>query len=289
MGVLLKAFTALLLPNLCTSFLVGNKLKRNFAVEDSLSYSSQIYSSSSTSESEDQSPSNGIYTSGIHHTAIRTKDIESSIKFYSLLSFEVEDKYLIGGQVKAAWLQNKSTKLELIEVPEHVLGAPKELVRAADQMAKMNLLGLNHICLDVTESIRARQGMKLSRGSGGLNQWFVENENEDEDKNNNSESCAGSRQVDDYERNAEYGLQDWLLDLEDESKRNFGKTLRIALEPTSRTIGMNVYDIAYLYDPDGALVEVLNYVTSVKEGSIRTSWEVMMDDDFISMLKQKSS
>ena len=123
----------------------------------------------------------------------------------------------------------------------------------------------------------------------GLNQWFVENENEDEDKNNNSESCAGLRQADDYERNSEYGLQDWLLDLEDESKRNFGKTLRIALEPTSRTIGLNVYDIAYLYDPDGALVEVLNYVTSVKEGSIRTSWEVMMDDDFISMLKQKSS
>lgn len=167
MGVLLKAFVALLLPNLCTSFLAGNILKRNLVVENSLSSSSLIYSSSPMSESEDQSPSNGIYTSGIHHTAIRTKDIESSIKFYSLLSFEVEDKYLIGGQVKAAWLQNKSTKLELIEVPEHVLGAAKELVRAADQMAKINLLGLNHICLDVTESIRARQGMKLSRGSGG--------------------------------------------------------------------------------------------------------------------------
>ena len=43
----------------------------------------------------------------------------------------------------------------------------------------------------------------------GLNQWFAENENEDE--SDNSESCAGSRQVDDCERNAEYGLQDWLL------------------------------------------------------------------------------
>lgn len=105
-----------------------------------------------------------VYTGGVHHTAIRSKDIENAIKFYSLLSFDVEEKFLIGGTVRCAWLKNVHSpcRIELIEIPEDMLGAPKELVRAADQLKKTSLLGLNHMCLDVSQSIKARQALKVS-------------------------------------------------------------------------------------------------------------------------------
>ena len=243
---------------------------------------------SSTMESSDNDISeqnvDDVYTSGLHHVAIRTKDIEGAIKFYSLLSFEVEEKYLINGEVRAAWLHNNSTRIELIEVPERILGAPKELVRTADQMKKMNLIGLNHICLDVTPSIRAKQNLKLSSSKRkGNKQWFASSY--DEEGTSSSSQCEGVVHADDYQRNAEYGLQEWLLDLEELSKEKFGKTLRIAVEPTSRTIGYNVFDIALIYDADGVLVELLNHVTTVKTGSMRSSWDVLSDEDFIALLK----
>ena len=225
-----------------------------------------------------------VYTSGVHHVAIRTKDIDNAIKFYSLLNFEVEEKYMINGEVRAAWMSNNATRIEFIEIPERILGAPKELVRAADQMKKLNLLGLNHICLDVTQSIRSKQEMEISRVSGGLKQWYTTEDGNDE--SSVGTQCEGAIQVDDYQRNAKYGLQDWLLDLEELSKEKFEKTLRIAVEPTTRTIGYDVFDIAFIYDPDGALVELLNHVTTVKAGSMRSSWNVLSDDDFIALLKK---
>lgn len=82
----------------------------------------------------------------------------------------------------------------------------------------------------------------------------------------------------------EYGLGEWLADLEGESKEMFGKTLRIAMGPTTRTIGKNVYDLAFLYDADGALVELLNHVTT-RSKATESGWEQLSDEDFMSQLQ----
>uniref|UniRef100_A0A7S2NZB2 VOC domain-containing protein n=1 Tax=Leptocylindrus danicus TaxID=163516 RepID=A0A7S2NZB2_9STRA len=227
-----------------------------------------------------------VYTSGVHHTAIRSKDIENAIKFYSLLSFEVEEKFLIGGTVRCAWLKNVHSpcRIELIEVPEDMLGAPKELVRAADQLKKTSLLGLNHLCLDVTQSIKARQALEVSDDDldAEITQYF--SADEDGVSTSVSSTCSGDQNTYDHRRNSEYGLGEWLTDLEGESKEMFGKTLRIAMGPTTRTIGKNVYDLAFLYDADGALVELLNHVTTRPETS-ESGWEKVSDEDFMTQLQ----
>ena len=270
-----------LYPNHCSaftySFIPSKSIVSHVGIVDVLESRTQLLST----------PSSSLFTSGVHHSAIRTKDIENAIKFYSLLSFDVEEKFLINGEVRAAWLCNKinnetgiHSRIELIEVPEQMLGAPKELVRAADQMKKLSLLGLNHICLDVTQSIRSKQDLKIGSGN--------KKASNDDESLDMKETCVGAKYADDHQRNFEYGLQDWLYDLEEESKQKFKKTLRIAAEPMTRTIGYDVYDIAFIYDTDGVLVELLNHITTVKNGSIRSSWNALSNDDFIALLKNGS-
>ena len=103
-----------------------------------------------------------------HHTAIKTRDIERSVQFYSLLGLVVDVRFKTGA-ARAAWLRASSTanvtsgdgrgssaagpRLELIEVPSYMGPAPKALDLAAD--ANMAVLGLNHLALDVSEAVRA--------------------------------------------------------------------------------------------------------------------------------------
>lgn len=153
----------------------------------------------------------------VHHVAIKTRDIEIAIKFYSLLDFEVETKFL-AGNVRAAWLRQKASgkaavRLELIEVPGHMLSeSPQIRRRAIDLVDRQELLGLNHYAIDVSNSM-ARKNMNM------LNQW-VEHLNK-------------------------------------KSKEKFGKTLRIAVEPFEQMIGQNLYQLAFIYDADGAIIELI--------------------------------
>ena len=149
-----------------------------------------------------------------HHMAIKTRDIELAIKFYSLLDFDVETKFL-AGNVRAAWLQQKGegVRIELIEVPSSMLSEPEGARRrAADLMQRPDLLGLNHYAIDVTTSMK-RKGMKR--------------------------------------------LQEWIDQVNDRSKEKFGKTLRIAVEPREQMIGQYLYQLAFIYDADGAIIELL--------------------------------
>ena len=165
-----------------------------------------------------------------HHTAIRTRDIELAISFYSLLDFEVETKFL-AGNVRAAWLQqkNQGVRIELIEVPSSMLNEPEGARRrAVDLIQRSDVLGLNHYAIDVTSSMKSK-GMKR--------------------------------------------LQEWIDQINVRSKEKFGKTLRIALEPEEQMIGQFLYQLAFIYDADGAIIELLYQQRRFKQEMI-SGWYV---------------
>jgi hypothetical protein len=193
-----------------------------------------------------------------HHTAIRTRNIENAIKFYSLFGYQVETKFR-AGPARAAWLVNNgstftssnknkdddddddenndntynaiSSRLEIIEVPSYVLQEREGTVkRAIDLIENEALLGINHYALDVTSYIRS-----LHR--------------------------------DDY-----YGLDQYLDDVNEVSKERFGKTLRIAKKPYQKAIGNQVFELCFLYDADGCIMELVRYIKDLDQ-SIQSGWE----------------
>jgi catechol 2,3-dioxygenase-like lactoylglutathione lyase family enzyme len=169
-------------------------------------------------------------TTPFHHTAIRTRDIEVAINFYSLLDFEVETKFL-AGNVRAAWLQqkNQGVRIELIEVPSSMLNEPEGARRrAVDLMQRSDLLGLNHYAIDVTSSMKSK-GMKR--------------------------------------------LQEWIDQINVKSEKKFGKSLRIAVEPQEQMIGQHLYQLAFIYDADGTIVELLYQQRRFKQEMI-SGWYV---------------
>lgn len=188
-----------------------------------------------------------------HHVAIKTRNIENAIKFYSLLGFRVESKF-VAGPARAAWLLHESSddsdggptsrqpqsRIELLEVPSYMLNESEGTIkRAIDLTKREELLGLNHLALDVTRGV-------ASIGGGG-----------DEP----SSSCQL------------YQLQEYMDDIDALSMQKFGKTLRVALPPTKRIIGREVYEMAFIYDADGSLIELLNHSGTLQQDMITDGWE----------------
>ena len=69
-----------------------------------------------------------------------------------------------------------------------------------------------------------------------------------------------------------FDLSDYLNSLNEKSLILFGKTLRIALQPKQQLIGKSVYELAFLYDADGSLVELLNKEKELPQ-DIDSGWE----------------
>ncbi|KAL7541433.1 hypothetical protein ACHAXR_010931 [Thalassiosira sp. AJA248-18] len=211
-----------------------------------------------------QSPSDNVnhkIASSIisHHVAIKTRNIENAIKFYSLLGFEVESKF-VAGPARAAWLLHEScsnnsnnypkSRIELLEVPSYMLNEPEGMQkRAIDLTKREELLGLNHFALDVTNNIPRP------------------------DKYDEGASAEGTAC-------ALYQLQEWMDDLNALSVDKFGKTLRVALSPTKRIIGKEVYEMAFLYDADGTLVELLNHSGTLAQ-EVGDGWEPWDGQGFV--------
>ena len=188
----------------------------------------------------------------LHHTAIKTRDIEVAIQFYSLFGFSVETKFRTGSS-RAAWLTNApqeqkieqkgqndvSARLELLEIPAYMLqekeGTRK---RAIDLVANDSLLGLNHLALDVTAYIN-----QLKR-------------NGDEPQQESDLS----------------DLEKFLNQVSKESVKEFGKTLRIALKPEQKVIGSQVYEVAFVYDADGSILELVRYIKDLGQ-NVQSGWE----------------
>lgn len=131
-----------------------------------------------------------------------------------------------------------------------MLNEPEGMQKRAINLSKREeLLGLNHFALDVTNNIPRP--------------------NNDDGASADGTACAL------------YQLQEWLDDLNALSIDKFGKSLRVALSPTKRIIGRDVYEMAFLYDADGALVELLNHSGRLKQEMTMDGWEPWDGQGFV--------
>ncbi|GKY96814.1 hypothetical protein MPSEU_000640600 [Mayamaea pseudoterrestris] len=163
----------------------------------------------------------------LHHTCIKTRNITTAIDFYSLFGYQMEGKFR-AGPARAAWLELEGSqhRLELIEIPSHILNERLgQRRRALDLMERQDLLGYNHVALDVTNQIVGNQTLAI-----------------------------------------------WIDNLNKVSLERFGKSLRVALEPKQQMIGDAVFELAFLSDADGCLVELLRYQADLPQ-VVNSGWE----------------
>ena len=181
----------------------------------------------------------------IHHTAMKTRNITLAIEFYSLLGFEPTAKFK-AGPAKAAWMMTKTlpkSRIELIEVPSYILNEPEGMKRRALDLFKFQeYLGMNHLALDVTNSIQ---------NSNLTNVADDNNNNKDKDKDTDT----------DTDNNNNLLLSVWMESLNEKSLKLFQKSLRVALEAEQFMVGNIVYERAFIYDADGSLIELLRKAT----------------------------
>ena len=232
---------------------------------------------------------NHIY---IHHTAIKTRNMTMALQFYSLLGFEATTKFR-AGPAKAAWLQPRQPpqhggfqdnnaeeeeetflegtsrrhrrsssggsnfRLELIEIPSYLLEEEESIAtaattpkRAPDLMKHVTALGLNHIALDVTSSIQ---------------QHLEESKKDNVDVDTGDGPRVSSSTTTGL-------LSAWLEELNQQSVNQFGKTLRMAVQPYQTMIGNGVYELAFMYDADGTLIELLYLQTELPQ-TIGSGWD----------------
>lgn len=251
---------------------ISTKLVSPLHSSSSSSSSESAASASTSSESSTSTSSQAPKSLYLHHTAIKTRNIETAIKFYSLFGFEIEHKFR-AGPARAAWLTNSyfsddhddidnnenesesksesksenkkatikgqndvASRIELIEVPAYMLNEQENTIKKAiDLVQNESLLGLNHYALDVTSYIRY------------LEQSNLLTSDDDDDLSSSS-----------------YGLQEFLKYIEARSLKKFNKTLRIAVQPRQQVLGNQVYELAFLYDADGTIVELVRYIKEVQ-------------------------
>ena len=246
-----NGFAAAFAPSMATNIKknINTICSRGLIIQSESTHKSCKEGSSTENSSSYKSNSKISAHTFTHHIALKTRNIENAVNFYSLLGFRVETKF-ISGPAKCAWLVHSNdendnnasstimSRIELIQVPAYMLNEPEGMKRRALDLAKREeLLGLNHFALDVTANI-PRSLDESEKGS----------------------SCEI------------YQLKEWMDDLNQESIAKFGRSLRVALQPTKRIIGRDVYEIAFLYDADGALVELLNHCNTLKQ-EVDDGWE----------------
>lgn len=71
-----------------------------------------------------------------------------------------------------------------------------------------------------------------------------------------------------------------MQDLNSTSFEHFGKSLRVAVKPRQQIIGGSVYELGFIYDADGALVEFLHKQTDLEQ-DVDSGWEVWDGKGFV--------
>jgi hypothetical protein len=196
----------------------------------------------------------------IHHTAIKTRNITMAMSFYSLFGYCTEYKFR-AGPARAVWLTlphcyEKHSRIELIEVPSYMLRndrAPDLLISRPD------ILGYNHIAIDVTPQIHYQEQLQSNNGNQTLPA---------------SSTTPTTTEASLDLQPSTPSLTTYIEQLNFTSMQKFNKTLRMALyPPQQQMIGPNIYEIAFVYDADGSLIELL-YCTATKlQQNITSGWE----------------
>jgi hypothetical protein len=115
--------------------------------------------------------------------------------------------------------------------------------QAPNLMMRQDVLGYNHMALDVTSQIET---------FSSINKTFVPS------------------------------LSSWMNRLNEQSVDRFGKKLRVALSPRQQLIGRSVYELAFLYDADGCLLELL-YKLSELNQDVDSGWEPWDGKGFVGL------
>ena len=205
--------------------------------------------------------SSPILHSIIHHTAIKTRNITMAMSFYSLLGYHTEYKFR-AGPARAAWLtlpHSNHSRIELIEVPSYMIRSND---RAPDLLlSRPDILGYNHIAMDVTQQI----------------QQTVQHHSMDGDQSSSLSAAASPDQ-----QQSTPSLTKYLQQLNGTSMQRFNKTLRMALyPPRQQMIGPNVYEIAFMYDADGSLIELLHCTATKLQQNMTSGWEPWNSTTFL--------
>jgi catechol 2,3-dioxygenase-like lactoylglutathione lyase family enzyme len=179
----------------------------------------------------------------IHHTAIKTRNITVAIQFYSLLGFQVTTRFR-AGPARAAWLEFPNQSTSVCSCRLEVIEVPSFVLNEPE--------GMRRRAMDLME----RQDLL------GHNHFALDV----------TEQIRQNKGME--------NLCDWMQALNQTSIDTYNRMLRIALEPQQQMIGQGVFELAFLYDADGALVELLNKQTDLKQ-EIKSGWEPWDGQDFI--------
>jgi catechol 2,3-dioxygenase-like lactoylglutathione lyase family enzyme len=231
----------------------------------------------------------------IHHTALKTSNITNAIDFYSLLGYQVASRFR-AGPARAAWLEipqgnnavpttttttttlstssAATSRLELLEVPAYMLTPLTTARRAPNLMDRPEVLGYNHVALDVTYQIQHMQQQRDQKELDSMRRNTNTTGTAAASTSTSTTTTATSTTVS--------PLADWMSLLNTMSVERFGKTLRVALEPQQQIIGRGVYELAFLFDADGCLVELLHQ-QSVLPQSVQSGWEPWDGQGFVGL------
>jgi catechol 2,3-dioxygenase-like lactoylglutathione lyase family enzyme len=232
----------------------------------------------------------------VHHAALQVTNMTRSLLFYSsLLGLSVVSQFR-AGPAKAVWLSScnsgsaattttssrdmdsdtqsslssdddipnndnhGSTEpttlgmcLELIEIPLWISSTTPNR-RAFDVIRQPTYVGPHHVALDVTAQIQSQ--LCNNNSSSFQNAATIITAADTA----NSTSMRSSP------------LSDWLTRLNATSVERFGKALRVAVPPRQQMIGRDVYELAFLYDPDGCLVELISWQSRLAVSASTSSW-----------------
>eukprot|EP00977_Amphora_coffeiformis_P001788 scaffold353_cov185-Amphora_coffeaeformis.AAC.16 len=168
----------------------------------------------------------------LHHAAIRTRNITTAIDFYSLLGFEV-DCCFRAGPARAAWLTLGSRSSS---------GACLELIEVPSYILN-EPKGMRRRAPDLMEN-------QLELGYNHI-----------------------ALDVTQHIRDLQLAdLAAWMDQLNETSVQRFGRNLRVALPPRQQMMGQNVFELAFIYDADGSLVEFLHQ-QAVLSQPIESGWD----------------
>ena len=185
-----------------------------------------------------------------HHTALWVKNITTSAAFYSLFGFEEERRFK-AGPARAVWLQWQPSPslesaeessavhlandyhLELIEVPPYV--ASNSAPPAA-----------------VASAVDAECGSETRLAHTGMNHFALDV----------SEEC----------RLQGGGLPAFLRNLNERSEVVYDRSIRLIVAPHERIIGQDVFEVGYIADPDGVLLELLSCAADPILHALEPSW-----------------
>jgi catechol 2,3-dioxygenase-like lactoylglutathione lyase family enzyme len=190
----------------------------------------------------------------LHHTALKTRNITRAVQFYSLLGYSVTTKFR-AGPARAAWL-------ELDRDPLSSHNGTHRAISAATTHARLELIEVPSYVLNERPNTQHRALDLMQR------QDFL---------GYNHVALDVTRQI---QYTTLPDLSSWIARLNETSIERFRKSLRVALEPQQQIIGTGVYELAFLFDTDGCLVELLHHQSELSQ-TIESGWEAWTGQGFV--------